>query len=157
MDETIVETHSGKIQGADLGKVIAWKGIPYAAPPVGALQSQPQHQPEPWTDVRNTTTFGTIAPQLPFLLANGTLEVEMPEPQSEDCLCLNIWAPRPDDRKRPVMVWLHGGALLNGSGSQSDYDGADFAEQGELVLVTINYRLAVLGFLYLEELAGESY
>jgi para-nitrobenzyl esterase len=157
MDETIVKTHSGKIQGADLGKVIAWKGIPYAAPPVGARRFQPPQPPEPWTDVRNATTFGPIAPQLPFLLANGTLEVEMPEPQSEDCLYLNIWAPHPDGRKRPVMVWLHGGALLNGSGSQSDYDGADFAEQGDLVLVTINYRLGVLGFLYLAELAGEAY
>jgi len=71
------------------------------------------------------------------MLANGTLEVEMPETQSEDCLYLNIWAPHPDGKKRPVMVWLHGGALLNGSGSQADYDGASLAEQGDLIVVTI--------------------
>jgi para-nitrobenzyl esterase len=80
----------------------------------------------------------------------------MPESQDEDCLYLNIWAPQPEMRKRPVMVWLHGGSFLNGSGSQSDYDGANFAEQGDLILVTLNYRLGVLGFLYLEELMGET-
>src|SRR5258708_18612535 len=146
MDETIVETHSGKIQGADLGKFIAWKGIPYAAPRVGARRFQPPQPPEPWADVRNATTFGPIAPQLPFLLANGTLEVEMPEPQSEDCLYLNVWAPRPDGKKRPVMVWVHGGALLNGSGAQSDYDGTGFPEQGDVILVPVIYRLGERGF-----------
>ena len=136
---------------------MAWKGIPYASPPIGERRFQPPQPPDPWTGIRDATAFGPVAPQLPFLVANGTLEIEMPEPQSEDCLYLNIWAPHPDGRKRPVMVWVHGGALLNGSGSQSDYDGARFAEQGDLILVTINYRLGVLGFLYLAELAGEAY
>ena len=157
MKDTVVETSSGKIRGMDLGPVVAWKGIPYASPPIGERRFQPPQPPDPWTGIRDATAFGPIAPQLPFLVANGTLEVEMPEPQSEDCLYLNIWAPHPDGRKRPVMVWVHGGALLNGSGSQSDYDGARFAEQGDLILVTINYRLGVLGFLYLAELAGEAY
>jgi para-nitrobenzyl esterase len=157
MNEMIVETYYGKIQGMDLGPVIAWKGIPYASPPVGTRRFQPPQPPDPWTGIRDTTAFGSISLQLPFLVANGTLEVEMPEPQSEDCLYLNVWAPRPDGKKRPVMVWVHGGALLNGSGSQSDYDGARFAEQGDVILVTINYRLGVLGFLYLAELAGEAY
>jgi para-nitrobenzyl esterase len=150
MKDTVVETSSGKIRGMDLGPVVAWKGIPYASPPIGERRFQPPQPPDPWTGIRDATAFGPIAPQLPFLVANVTLEVEMPEPQSEDCLYLNIWAPHPDGRKRPVMVWVHGGALLNGSGSQSDYDGVRFAEQGDLILVTINYRLGVLGFLYSE-------
>ena len=157
MEKTIVETRFGKVRGADLGPVMVWKGIPYASPPIGARRFQPSQPPEPWAGVRDATTFGPIAPQLPFRLANESLEIAMPEPQSEDCLYLNIWAPPPDGQKRPVMVWLHGGALLNGSGSQSDYDGAAFAEQGDLVLVTINYRLGILGFLSLEELGGEAY
>lgn len=157
MNDTIVETQYGKIQGTDLGPVIAWKGIPYASPPVGTRRFKPPQPPEPWPGIRDATAFGSISLQLPFLVANGTLEVEMPEPQSEDCLYLNVWAPRPDGKKRPVMVWVHGGALLNGSGSQSDYDGTRFAEQGDVILVTINYRLGVLGFLYLAELAGEAY
>src|SRR5258706_11233153 len=134
MDDMIIETRYGKIRGANLGPVMVWKGIPYAAPPVGARRFQPPQSPESWPGIHDATTFGPISPQPPFLLANGTLEVEMSEPQSEDCLYLNVWAPRPDSQKRPVMVWLHGGALLNGSGSQSDYDGATFAEQGDLVL-----------------------
>src|SRR5258708_6191531 len=157
MNDTIVETQYGKIQGTDLGPVIAWKGIPYASPPFGTRRFKPPQPPEPWPGIRDATAFGSISLQLPFLVANGTLEVEMPEPQSEDCLYLNVWAPRPDGKKRPVMVWVHGGALLNGSGSQSDYDGTRFAEQGDVILVTINYRLGVLGFLYLAELAGEAY
>lgn len=157
MDNTVVETRSGTLRGMDLGPVLAWKGIPYAAPPVGALRFQPPQPPEVWTGVREATICGPISLQLPFVLANGSLEVTMPEQQSEDCLYLNIWAPPPDGKARPVMVWLHGGSLLNGSGSQADYDGADFAEQGDLVLVTLNYRLGVLGFLYLAQLGGEAY
>ena len=157
MDTALIETRFGKVRGADLGPTLVWKGIPYASPPVGPLRFQPPQPPAAWGGIRDATAFGPIAPQLPFLLANGSLEVAMPEPQSEDCLYLNIWAPHPDGQKRPVMVWVHGGALINGSGSQSDYDGATFAERGDLVLVTINYRLGILGFLALEELAGATY
>ena len=124
MDRTVVETRAGKVRGQDLGSVLVWKGIPYAAPPVGARRFQPPQPVDSWAGVREATAFGPIAPQLPFRLANGSLEVLMPEPQSEDCLYLNIWAPPLDGQRRPVMVWLHGGALFNGSGSQVDYDGA---------------------------------
>jgi para-nitrobenzyl esterase len=154
MDKTIIETRFGPVRGADLGSVMVWKAIPYAAPPVGARRFQRPAPPEPWAEARDATHFGPIAPQAPFRLANGTLNVAMPEPQSEDCLYLNIWAPQPDGQRRPVMVWLHGGALLNGSGSQADYDGASFAARGDLVVVTLNYRLGVLGFLALEEVGG---
>jgi para-nitrobenzyl esterase len=154
--EPTIETQYGIVRGTDLGAVLAWKGIPYAQPPVGKLRFHPPQPPEPWAGTRDATAFGPIAPQSPFLLANGTLEVDMPELQDEDCLYLNIWAPQPAMHKRPVMVWLHGGAFLNGSGSQPDYDGANFAEQGDLILVTLNYRLGVLGFLYLGELTEET-
>lgn len=116
MEKAIVDTRSGTVRGVDLGPVLVWKGVPYAAPSVGARRFQPPQPPEPWAGIRDATTFGPIAPQLPFRMANDSWEVAMPEPQSEDCLYLNIWAPRPDGQQRPVMVWVHGGALLNGAG-----------------------------------------
>ena len=159
-DNSIVETRYGKVRGTDLNSVFVWKGIPYAQPPIDNLRFHPPQQPEAWTDIRDATAFGPTAPQQ-LMQMNVNLfvteEAGTPEPTSEDCLYLNIWSPQADDRKRPVMVWIHGGAFVVGSGSQPDYDGATFAEQGDLVVVTLNYRLGVLGFLYLEELAGEEY
>ncbi|BDG37411.1 carboxylesterase/lipase family protein [Saccharococcus caldoxylosilyticus] len=153
---TIVETRYGKLQGGKNESVYYWKGVPYAKAPVGELRFQPPQPPEPWTGVRDVTTFGAVAMQPAGLLFGGVLG-RTTEPRSEDCLFLNIWSPGADGKKRPVMVWIHGGAFLFGSGSTPWYDGTAFAANGDVVVVTINYRLNVFGFLHLADLFGEDY
>lgn len=160
-ESTIVETCYGKVHGINSGAISVWKGIPYARPPVGKLRFQPPQRPATWSGIRDATAFGPVAPQdaahLDDLARGFNAETAAREAISEDCLYLNIWSPRADEKKRPVMVWIHGGAFILGSGSQLDYDGASFARQGDVVVVTLNYRLGVLGFLHLAELAGEEY
>lgn len=155
MTGTIVETAYGQIKGVQTGNVLVWKGIPYAKPPIGDLRFRAPEPPEPWAGIRDATQFGAAAPQpiseiMVFL--GGELETT-----SEDCLFLNIWSPGADDKRRPVMVWIHGGAFISGSGSSASYDGASFAEQGDVVVVTINYRLGIMGFLHLGEIGGKEY
>ncbi len=160
MSDAIVETRYGKVRGTNHGTVSVWKAIPFAQPPVGALRFRAPQPPAPWSHVRDATAFGPIAPQA-TLQGNGFFGARRltQEPESEDCLYLNIWSPVPqaDGKKRPVMVWIHGGAFTMGSGSTATYDGTNFAMHGDVVVVTLNYRLGALGFLYLEELAGEQY
>lgn len=151
---SVVETRYGSVQGVQEGPVYIWRGIPYARPPVGSLRFQPPQPPEPWTGMRDATHFGAICPQIP----NAFYQTDQDQTSfDEDCLYLNIWSPGPDDKRRPVMVWIHGGAYHSGSGQQFIYDGTSFATQGDVVLVTINYRLGPLGFLYLAELGGSDY
>jgi para-nitrobenzyl esterase len=120
-----------------------FKGIPYAAPPVGELRWQDPQPPEAWTGVRQATEFGTACIQPESKSLEGAGEVG---PQSEDCLYLNIWTPTTDpNAKLPVMVWIHGGALVIGAGSLPLYDGTPLSERGAVV-VTLNYRLGHLGF-----------
>ncbi|WP_075980000.1 carboxylesterase/lipase family protein [Bacillus massilinigeriensis] len=155
MSSTIVESIYGKLQGEKIDGVFAWKGIPYAKPPVGALRFRAPELPNSWEGVRDATSFSPVAPQpqseIMEFLGNETLNMD------EDCLYLNVWSPGADDKKRPVMVWIHGGAFISGSGSSHWYDGASFAAQGDVVVVTINYRLGILGFLHLGEIGGEEY
>jgi para-nitrobenzyl esterase len=155
MDKLIVETRYGKLRGTREGSVCAWKGIPYAKPPVGDLRFRPPQEPEPWAGVRDATEFGAIPWQDEQALAPdmGRQTFRM----SEDCLTLNVWSPAADGKKRPVMLWIHGGSFTSGSGSLPVYNGASFAAVGDIVFVTVNYRLGVLGFLYLGEVAGEEY
>ncbi len=144
-DPTCVQTHCGPVTGAILPgtpSLHVWKGIPFAAPPVGELRWMPPAAPTPWSAPRPCTNFGPECPQ-PALATAGTRPSAT---QSEDCLYLNVWAQAGDPSvKRPVMVWIHGGGMVVGSGSRSFYDGAAFARAG-VVLVTINYRLGPLGF-----------
>ena len=137
-------TDAGLLQGEHASDVNVWRGVRYAAPPVGALRFRPPMPPESWVGVRDATKFGAVAPQVPShpLLAEGG-------PQSEDCLTLNVWAPT-SPGPHPVLVWIHGGALVTGSGRRPTYDGTSFARHG-IVLVTLNYRLGPLGFLHLGE------
>ena len=151
-----VKLDSGPITGARTGEqnaVRVYKGIPYASPPVGNLRWRPP-QPVEWKDVRTCTQFGPICPQKPY--PAGSIYVQPVQPMSEDCLFLNVWtAAKRADEKRPVMVWIHGGALTRGSGSLEPYNGTHLAERG-VVLVTINYRLGPLGFLAHPLLSAES-
>lgn len=156
MAGTLIETRYGKLQGGKSGDVYYWKGVPYAKAPVGELRFQPPQPPEPWTGVRDATKFAAVAMQPDDFLFGGILG-RIKEPRSEDCLFLNIWSPGADGKKRPVMVWIHGGAFLFGSGSSPWYDGTAFAANGDVVVVTINYRMNVFGFFHLADLFGEDY
>jgi para-nitrobenzyl esterase len=147
----VVETNSGRLEGIVERNINAFKGVPYAAPPVGALRWLPPQPLESWNTIRPAATYGSIAPQSPVFLPGL---VEASEPQSEDCLFLNIYTPGLDDVRRPVMVWIHGGAFSMGSGSQLMFRNNTLAPDGGIVLVTINYRLGVLGFLNLNELTN---
>lgn len=155
MSNLIVESTYGKLRGEEVDGVYAWKGIPFAKPPVGPLRFRAPELPDTWEGVRDATSFSPVAPQtqreIMEFFGNDVSNV------NEDCLYLNVWSPSADDKKRPVMVWIHGGAFVTGSGSSSWYDGASFAEQGDVVVVTINYRLGVLGFLHLGEIGGNEY
>lgn len=155
MSNTIVTTRYGKVEGKQAEGISVWKGIPYAKPPVGELRFQPPQQLEAWQGVHDATQYGPAAIQTPSeitdFLGNRTGEM------SEDCLHLNIWSPKADEKKRPVLVWIHGGAFANGSGTSPGYNGTSFTSEGDIVVVTINYRLGVLGFLHLGELGGKEY
>jgi para-nitrobenzyl esterase len=153
----LVDTNYGPLRGRQEGSVLVWRGIPYAQAPVGELRFRAPQPPLPWQEVREAAAFGPVAPQLSVGL-ESRFDVR-PNPallpvQSEDCLFLNVWAPAAATSisQLPVMVWLHGGSFVTGSGSTPLYDGAQFAAKGEVVIVTLNYRLGPLGFLHLAEL-----
>jgi para-nitrobenzyl esterase len=148
----IVSTKHGKLQGSMENKLVIFKGIPFAAPPVGNLRWMPPQPVTPWDGVRSALEYGTIAPQNP--IPAGFIGGGEPERQSEDCLYLNVYSPGLDNKKRPVMVWIHGGAFSLGSGSEHNYRNGSIAERGDVVLVAINYRLGALGFLNLDKVTG---
>jgi para-nitrobenzyl esterase len=141
-----IETAQGRLAGLSQGGILRFAAIPYAKPPMGPLRWRMPEPAEPWSGVRDATRFGPIAPQAPTqveALMGSTLGE-----QSEDCLNLNVYTPGCDDAKRPVMVWIHGGAFVIGAGSQAIYNGKHLAAR-DVVVVTINYRLGTLGFLNL--------
>jgi len=142
-----VETASGRVSGFSKDGVLRFNGIPFAKPPIGALRWRSPEPPEPWSGVRDCARFGAIAPQIPGA-AEGLLGGTAGQ-KSEDCLFLNIWTPACDSAKRPVMVWIHGGAFVTGAGSVGTYNGKHLALSGDVVIVTVNYRLGALGFLNL--------
>jgi para-nitrobenzyl esterase len=134
--------------------VRVFKGVPFAAPPVGNLRWRAPKAAVNWDGVRKADAFGATCMQTPY--AEGSPYRSEPQPVSEDCLYLNVWtAAKSGKEKRPVMVWIHGGALTRGSGSTPAYDGEELAKKG-VVLVTINYRLGVFGFFAYPELTKES-
>ena len=138
--------------------VLNFRGIPYAAAPVGALRWQAPHPADPWAGARRADTFGATCMQEPpppgsFYQLEFFEEIE---PMEEDCLFLNVWtAAGSADERRPVMMWIHGGAFRQGSGSMPSFDGTTLAEKG-VVLVTINYRLGVFGLMAHPDLTAES-
>ena len=149
------ETAYGRVEGTESKGILAFKGIPYAEAPQGRFRFQPPRPLKGWTGVRPAHRCGPvpIQPALPifrFLNAGAAR-------QSEDCLYLNVWTPGTEGTKRPVLVWIHGGGFLIGAGSTPVYDGHHLAQSGDIVVVTINYRLGALGFVHLEGLAKSGF
>ena len=142
------------VKGTRQGKVTVWRGVPFAAAPTGARRFRPPQASPPWDGPREATDFGpsSISTEVPGLVLPSGAGVQ---PESEDCLYLNVWSPRGRGKPRPVVVWLHGGAFVFGSGS--NFDGGWLAARGDAVIVTINYRLGPWGFLDLATVAGPSF
>ena len=148
----VVNTSAGVLEGQNEGGLRVFKGIPYASPPVGQARWKPPAKPAPWSGVRPATEFGAACTQPPG--RDGSIYSNDTGPTSEDCLTLNVWSPA-GANKAPVFVWIHGGALVSGSSKEKVYDGARLAALG-LVVVSINYRLGVFGYLAHPELSAES-
>lgn len=140
----VVKTGKGYIKGILENDIAVFKGVPYAAAPTGNLRFKPPIEHAAWQDTLNTTSFGPISMQPASGKVTG----------SEDCLSLNIYTPKTDHKKRAVMVWVHGGSMTNGAGKFND--GHAFADDDDIVTITVNYRLGVFGFLYLGDV-GKSY
>jgi len=140
-----VSVTGGEISGTDNGEVRTFLGVPFAAPPVGDLRWRPPQAVVPWSGVKAATAFSPACRQTVTWISH---------PQSEDCLYLNIWAPEKADNL-PVIVWIHGGGYFGGTGAQGLYDGTRLTRRG-VIVVTINYRLGIFGFLATPELSAES-
>ena len=153
MSDSIATTTQGPVRGiADAGGTHTFLGIPYGANPVGDLRFRPPVPAAPWDGIRSALEFGPTCPQAPTSAANSLA------PAGDDCLALNVWTPAPSDgAKRPVMIWLHGGGFRGGSASRPFTDGANLSKRGDVVVVSLNHRLNVLGFLELEEICGPQF
>jgi para-nitrobenzyl esterase len=165
MEEIIVNTTAGDICGITERGVFAFKGVPYGAPTGGNRRFLPPEPVKPWTGVRYAGDFGPICYQTGFLVdesrnyGNAKTEGHIRYlPQSENCLVLNVWTPGiKDNGKRPVMVWLHGRGHYAGAASETMYHGANLSKRGNIVVVSVNHRLNVFGYLYLDEIAGPEF
>src|SRR4051812_35184673 len=148
-DSVVATTSAGKVRGMVLEGVNVFKGIPYGATTAGTNRFMPPVKPTPWTNTRDALAYGPTAPQ-----ALGRARRGVPA-EGEDCLVLNVFTPAlGSGRRRPVMVWLHGGGFSYGTGSDAILDGTHLARTGDVVVVTINHRLGVFGYTYLAEAAG---
>jgi len=149
----VAETSYGKIRGTLVEDVKVFKGIPYGGSTAGTNRFMPPAKPAKWTGERDATAYGPTAPQT---IGTGGGRPGVPA-EDEDCLVLNVFTPSVSGGKRPVMVWLHGGGFSSGSGSSPINDGTSMAHTGDVVVVTINHRLNVLGSTYLGEAAGADF
>jgi len=149
----IVITASGPVRGEWEQGVQVFRGIPFAEPPVGALRFRPPVEHKPWRDVRSALDFAPACPQIVTIDPTENNN----SVQSENCLAVNVWTPAIDSKRRPVMVFVHGGAFIEGSSRNTGYDGAVLARRGDLVVVTLQYRLGPFGFLELSEIGGPEY
>lgn len=149
--DVIAETRSGAVRGRAKDGVLLFAGIPYAAPPTGRRRFRAAEPFVAWSGVRDARKFGPAAPQL----AGGGMTDPVPVRWDEDCLTLNVQTPGLDDAGRPVLVWIHGGGYRNGQDAVPWYNGARFAANGDIVAVTINYRLGALGFTDLKRFGAQ--
>ena len=162
-DMAIAQTAYGKVQGYQLNGIYTFLGIPYGADTAGKNRFMPPRKPEPWSDIRPVVFYGITAPQ--------RMENRWPNNYGtfadhwnywdvgEDCLCLNLWTPAiADGKRRPVLVWLHGGGFTNGSGIEQDgYHGENISREGDIIFCSINHRLGPIGFSDLSAVGGERY
>jgi para-nitrobenzyl esterase len=167
----VVKTTNGPVQGLLEDGVGTFRGLRYASPPLGSLRFMPPQKPKPWTVVAQATRLGSASMQLrsggsavayPGNVGNALGQLFTPPDdiagQNEDCMFLNVWTPQlGGSKKRPVMVWFHGGGFNYGSGSWPAYDGHNLAARHDVVVVTVNHRLNAFGYLYLGELMGDAY
>lgn len=152
----IAQTRYGKLEGVLEDDIQVFRGIPYAAPPVGNRRWLPPSPPEPWSGVRPARQFGAACPQPVFPSSENSMGSIMSTPSvmDEDCLYLNVWTPGSDGAAHPVMVWIHGGGYELGTAGDRNvstpiYDGSRLARRGDVVVVTIHYRLGAFGFVHL--------
>jgi para-nitrobenzyl esterase len=160
MKDIVVETVYGKVRGTTQNGAHSFKGIPYGGPTGGSNRFMPPTPPEPWPGTKDATRYGPSCWQLLGELSKIDLfRDEGIDSMSEDCLVLNVWTCGVNDRgKRPVMVWLHGGGFSYGSGDDTScFDGTSLARTEDVVVVTVNHRLGVFGYIHLGEIAGERY
>ena len=157
-----VATSNGPVRGYREEALTVFKGLRYAAPPLGEARFKPPARPQSWTAPVEAVAYG--APAIQSGLAPGERRSSAGDPpapdepaSSEDCLFLNVWTPALDAARRPVMVWLHGGGFANGSGGAAMYDGGALARRGDVVTVTLNHRLNVFGYLHLADAFGPDY
>jgi len=142
----IIKSSTGKLKGYLENGLCIFKGIPYAQPPIDDLRFRDPVEKEPWQGILEAVKFGYIAPQ-PDIVGSSIRY----HPQNEDCLTLNIWTPECDNKKRPVMFWIHGGGFHYGGGPSPRYNGEFLSRRGDICVVTINYRLGALGNLYVPD------
>ena len=161
VETPVVETASGRVAGYTSDGVHVFKGIPYGASTAGANRFMPPRRPEPWTGVREATVYAGRSPQSPASAQRPELATVWGPvdtlPVGEDCLTLHVWTPALDNTKRPVMVWLHGGAFSYGSANSPRYDSTNLARRNDVVVVAVNHRLNIFGHLDLSGIGDERF
>ncbi len=162
MNDIVVETKAGRLRGISERGVHIFKGIPYAAPPLGERRFRPPEKLDPWHGTRDAFVYGNMAIQAEnvFALPADLLEIFTlggHQTLDEDCLYLNVWSSGLSAKRRPVLFWCHGGGFLVGSGSSPWSDGANLCRLDDVVVVSFNHRLGALGYLHLEDIAGPDF